>query len=101
MVDRREPTPLRASLDRVVQGLGRAPLDVTSRVRELWPELVGDDLGPHASVVDVRGTELIVAVDDPAVASELRWRSAALVAGLSEALGDGVVTSVSVRIGRR
>jgi len=38
-----------------------------------WPEVVGEGLASRIKAVAVRGSELLVSVDDPAWASQISW----------------------------
>lgn len=79
------------SIDRVLPG-GRAFTTLVQR----WPELVGDNLANHARPSALHATTLVVAVDDPAWATQLRYLETDLVARCAEALGSGVVSDVRV-----
>ncbi|MEO5838148.1 MAG: DUF721 domain-containing protein [Acidimicrobiales bacterium] len=68
-----EPAPLGAALDRVL-GYLRAPAARTVKtVFTEWPALAGPQLAAHAQPIALRDGELLVEVDDPAWASQLRW----------------------------
>lgn len=83
-----EPAPIATSLDRVLRSL-RAPAARTVKtVFTEWPELAGPGLAAHAHPVALRDGELVVEVDDPAWASQLRWLEPELRARL-EALPGG------------
>jgi hypothetical protein len=88
-----DPGPRRVgeSLDRVVPG-GRA---FTTLVRQ-WSTIVGDNLANHVRPSALHASTLVVAVDDPAWASQLKYLETDLVARCTEALGEGVVTEIRV-----
>ena len=61
------------SLDRVL-GYLRAPAARTVKtVFTEWPALAGPQVAAHAQPIALRDGELLVEVDDPAWASQLRW----------------------------
>jgi len=86
-----EPRRIGEGLDRVLPG-GRAFTTLVQR----WEELVGDNLASHARPSALHATTLVVAVEDPAWATQLRYLEGDLVARCDEALGAGVVTDVRV-----
>ena len=86
-----EPRRIGEGLERVLPG-GRAFTTLVER----WSDLVGDNLASHARPSALHATTLVVAVDDPAWATQLRYLGSDLVARCSEALGAGVVTEVRI-----
>jgi predicted nucleic acid-binding Zn ribbon protein len=83
-----EPAPIAASLDRVLRSLHAPAARTVKTVFTEWPELAGPGLAAHAQPIALRDGELVVEVDDPAWASQLRWLEPELRARL-EALPDG------------
>jgi predicted nucleic acid-binding Zn ribbon protein len=63
-----------------------------------WDGMVGGQLAAHARPVRLRGTTLVVAVDDPGWATQVRWMSQELLERLTAGLGAGVVTELEVRV---
>jgi len=92
------PRPLTDGLDRVLRGLGAPPVDVLTRIFAAWPELVGDAVADAARPVRLDDGRLVVAVDDPVWASQLRWMSTELVERIAATIGAGHVTAVDVRV---
>jgi predicted nucleic acid-binding Zn ribbon protein len=88
-----EPRAVGDSLDRVASSLGLAPA-LLSR----WPELVGEGLAERTRPRSLRDGTLVVAVDDPAWATQLRWLEADLVTRLADVLGPGRVQRIEVRV---
>ena len=88
-----DPGPRRMgeSLDRVVPG-GRA---FTTLLKH-WPALVGDNLANHVRPSALHGSTLVIAVDDPAWATQLKYLETDLVARCAEAVGAGLVTEIRV-----
>ena len=85
-------------LDTVVRRLGvrggAASVDVFTR----WEEAVGAAVASHARPLSLRGTTLVVGVDGPAYATQLRMLTPQLLARLAEMTGPGSVEAVEVRV---
>jgi predicted nucleic acid-binding Zn ribbon protein len=62
-----------------------------------WAEAVGDAVAAHVKPIKLDGTKLIVEVDDPAWATQLRFLETALKQRLLEVAGANVET-VEVRV---
>jgi predicted nucleic acid-binding Zn ribbon protein len=92
------PQPLAVGLDRVMASLGSAPVATVSAVFDRWPSIVGTAIAGAAEPVALEGATLVVRVRDGGWASQLRWMERELVAKLDEALGDGVVERLEVRV---
>ena len=95
-----DPVPLRESIDRVLAGLGAPTVDHIRTIHDRWDELVGTGVAVHAQPASIEHGRLLVIVDDPAWASQLRWTEADLVRRLEAVLGAEVVTSVVTRVRR-
>ena len=93
-----EPAPIGASLDRVARRLGVGRASTLPAVFERWSELVGEGVGARTRPRALRGTTLVVAVDDPSWATQLRWLEADLVARIGAELGPGVVTALELLV---
>jgi predicted nucleic acid-binding Zn ribbon protein len=65
-----------------------------------WREAVGDVVADHAKPVSLEAGRLLVEVDDPGWATQLRYLESTLVEQLAAVLGTGVVTRVNVRVRR-
>ena len=94
----REPRKVGESLDRVASSLGVPHASTLSGVFASWAELVGEAVATRSRPVSLRDGTLVVAVDDPAWATQLRWLEADLVARLVEVLGEGEVARIEVRV---
>ena len=94
------PRPVAESLDRLMASLGGPRASALTTVFSSWGELVGDTVAAHASPRSLRRGVLVVAVDEPAWATSLRWLEADLLARMAEVVGDGVVTAIEVRVRR-
>lgn len=92
------PRRLREALDHVASRLKVPRSQVLRMVFETWEELVGSVMAAHASPVRLVEGELVVAVDDPAWSTEMRFFSAELIGRINAAAGEEAVTSLTVRV---
>lgn len=95
--DGREPARVGDGLDRLMHQLGGPAADTVTALFSSWRELVGEQIAAHTSPISLRDGTLVVAVDDPAWGSQLRWLESDLTAQLTSALGEPV-TAVEVRV---
>jgi predicted nucleic acid-binding Zn ribbon protein len=93
-----EPRRVGDSLDRVASAMGVPSASTLSGLFASWPELVGESVAQHARPASLRDGTLVVAVDEPAWATQLRWLEADLVARIGDALGPGRVARIEVRV---
>jgi predicted nucleic acid-binding Zn ribbon protein len=93
-----DPRLIGDNLDRVLQGLGAPSVRAIRTVFSAWGDLVGSDVSGHCRPASLDGGVLLVAVDEPAWATRLRYSEQALLARIAEELGEGVVTRVDVRV---
>jgi hypothetical protein len=95
------PTRVGDALDRVLKRLG-VPSTVSGVevVFERWPEVVGEAMASRTRPVSIDGEALIVACDEPAVATHVRFLEPQLVARLGELAGERRITRVEVRVER-
>jgi predicted nucleic acid-binding Zn ribbon protein len=91
-----EPRAVADSLDRVARRLGVGRAATLPAVFDRWAELVGEGVAARAVPRSLRGTTLVVAVDDPSWATQLRWLEADLVARIGAQVGAGVVTALEL-----
>ena len=92
-----EPRRLGASLDGVVRSLGGPGADALVALFARWPEIAGA-AAAHSRPVGMAGTTLVVAVDQPAHATELRYHATELLARACEVAGPGVAERLEVRV---
>ena len=96
----RGPRRVGESLDRVTGALGVSSSSTLQIVFSRWAELVGEVLAAHATPASLGEGTLVVRVDDPAWATQLRWFQADLLTRLGAAIGPGEVTGIEVRVAR-
>jgi len=96
-----EPKAISDALDHLL-GTMRAPSsDVLSAVFGRWEEIVGPDLAAHCRPTAIDGDVVVVAVDDPAWAAELRWLHSEVVQRVSEITETTRITDIRVRVEHR
>ena len=98
MRKRSGPRRLEEALDQVTSGLKAPRAQVLRMVFEAWEELVGSVMAAHSSPVRLVDGELVVAVDDPAWATEMKFFSGELVDRINAAANEEAVVSVTVRV---
>jgi predicted nucleic acid-binding Zn ribbon protein len=94
----REPKKLSELLDRTAKRLGGPSTGTSSTVFSRWEEVVGADIAGHARPVSLHGGTLLLAVDHPAWATELRYMTSDLLTRISEATGRSEVTEIHIRV---
>ena len=93
-----EPAPLGSTLDRVVGHLGGPSADALTRLYRNWDDLAGARLAPHSRPLSLRGGVLVIAVDDPAWATQVRFLAPTLLERFRDGLGGAEVTEVEVKV---
>jgi len=96
-----EPVPLAHGIDRIVRSLRGTSASGQVAVMGRWEEAVGEVVAAHARPVALDRGQLVVEVDDPAWATQLRFLERTVMGRLDELVGPGVVTQVVVRVRRR
>ena len=92
------PEPLGRSLDRVLRGLGAPEASGVHLVFDRWSEVVGEALAARTRPLRIEGQRLVLAVDEPAMATHVRFLQAELLARLAELLGPDRVTAIDLRV---
>jgi predicted nucleic acid-binding Zn ribbon protein len=92
-----DPRPLTDGLDRVLRALRGGDTRSTSTVFGRWEDIVGSDIAAHARPLKLSDGVLVVEVDEPAWATQLRFLEADLVARLADT-GGLSVSRVEVRV---
>ena len=108
----RDPVPIGESLNSVVRSLRNEPADSASPsqmasqmatqmggVFGRWAEAVGDAVANHVKPVKLDGTTLVVEVDDPAWATQLRFLETTLKQRLLEVAG-ATIDTIEARVRR-
>jgi predicted nucleic acid-binding Zn ribbon protein len=87
------------SLDRVTRSIGVPLSAVLAPVFSGWEEIVGAEIAGHARPRSLRDGVLVVVVDQPAWAAQLRFLTSDLLRRLEVAVGPGQVTEIQLRVG--
>jgi predicted nucleic acid-binding Zn ribbon protein len=108
----RDPVPIGDSLNSFVRSLrndasdsgssGQMDSQMASQMGGVfgrWAEAVGDAVAAHVKPIKLDGTKLIVEVDDPAWATQLRFLETTLTQRLLEVAGATVET-IEARVRR-
>jgi hypothetical protein len=95
------PQPIGTALDAVMRGLGAPEASGVHLVFDRWSEVVGEALAARTRPLRMDGQRLVLAVDEPAIATHVRFLQAELLARLEELLGPGRVTALDLRVGRK
>ena len=93
-----DPRRLEESLNRVADSLGAPKPGVLGTVFSRWNAAVGPAVAAHARPVSLSGDVLVVAVDEPAWATQLRFLEADVLARLEQAAGEPVAARIEVRV---
>lgn len=95
-----EPEPLAHSLDRVVRHLGGSSAEAVGGLFGRWLDIVGERIAQHATPSAVRDGTLVVTVDDPAWATQLRFLEAEILGRVRDALDLDGLERLEVRVRR-
>jgi predicted nucleic acid-binding Zn ribbon protein len=95
----RDPIPLSQSLDALMRSLSGGPRSVVAGVFGRWDEAVGDAVARHAQPVKVERGRLLVEVDEPGWATQLRFLEHDILERLRQ-LEVHEVTGLEVRVRR-
>jgi predicted nucleic acid-binding Zn ribbon protein len=94
----REPRAVGEFLAGTTRRLGFPDAGVLGAVFTRWDELVGPDVASHARPRSLRDGVLLVEVDQPAWAVQLRYLSAEVLARVEAAAGPGGVSELQIRV---
>ncbi|MGI8793977.1 MAG: DciA family protein [Acidimicrobiales bacterium] len=97
----RGPRRVGEGLDAVARRLGVPSADALGTVFSSWGEIVGSHIEGHAKPVGLADGVLTVVVDEPGWATQVRFLTSQILRALADAVGDGVVGSIEVRVGRQ
>jgi hypothetical protein len=93
------PQRIGAALDVVMRGLGAPEASGVHLVFDRWSEVVGENLAARTRPLRIERDHLVLAVDEPAIATHVRFLQGELLARLAELLGPGRVTAIDLRVG--
>jgi predicted nucleic acid-binding Zn ribbon protein len=90
---------LAEELDALLQRLGSESTMVVAGVFGNWSELVGDTVAQHASPIKLESGRLLVEVDEPAWATQMRFLESEIIKKLSASTGN-TINGIDVRVKR-
>jgi predicted nucleic acid-binding Zn ribbon protein len=93
------PRAISSSLESVLRRFRRGDLVGVAALDQRWVELLGDEVAGHSRPVALRHASLVVLVDQPAWATQVRLRAGARLAELAAAAGQPI-EQIEVRVGR-
>lgn len=91
-----DPRPLSDSLDRVAASLGVPKATTLTSVFTAWESVVGESLAAHTRPQSLVEGVLVVAVEEPAWATQLRWLESDLLGRLGGVAGADAVRRIEV-----
>jgi predicted nucleic acid-binding Zn ribbon protein len=83
----------------VLRHLGVPDTSTLPSLADAWADLVGPAVAGHTEPVTLRHGTLVVRVDDPAWAAQVRWMEAQLLEQLRIAPTFATVERIEVRVG--
>jgi hypothetical protein len=95
------PQQIGAGLDRVLKGLGAPEASGVTLLFDRWEEVVGEGMAARTRPLRLDAGRLVLAVDEPAVATHVRYLEPQLLQRLAELLGEGRITGIDLRVGRK
>jgi predicted nucleic acid-binding Zn ribbon protein len=93
-----DPRPVADSLDRVTRALGAPQARFLATLFSRWEALVGPEIAQHAEPRSVRDGVLVLMVDQPAWATQLRYLVPELLARIRAGVSQSGVTEVQIRV---
>jgi predicted nucleic acid-binding Zn ribbon protein len=94
----REPRRVGESLEGTARRLGAPGVGVLGAIFAHWDELVGPEVAAHTRPRTFRDGVLVVEVDEPAWATQLRYLSADVLVRVRQAAGPGGVRELQIRV---
>ncbi|NNC40879.1 MAG: DUF721 domain-containing protein [Acidimicrobiia bacterium] len=92
--------PIGDMLTPFLERLGLARPDTAARLGTEWAELAGEPWATDTRPAGLNSGELVVEVRSAATVSVLRYRTGELLERLDEALGEGTVEVIRLRVAR-
>jgi predicted nucleic acid-binding Zn ribbon protein len=94
----RPPRLVRESLDSLARRLGTADPPLLTAVFAQWEDLVGPAVAAHARPLSLARRVLVVGVDHPGWATQLRYLAPELLDRLAAGAGPGQIERVEVKV---
>jgi len=90
---------LTEQLDLLLRRLGSESTSVVSGVFDDWYQLVGDAVAKHVTPIKLEAGRLLVEVDEPAWATQMRFLESEIISKLSHHTGN-TISGIDVRVKR-
>ena len=90
---------LAGALDAILDRLGAETTTAITGVFGEWPKIVGEQVAQHVTPIKLERGRLIVEIDDPSWATQMRFLEPQLVEKLNTAT-TSTITSIEVRVKR-
>ena len=90
--------PVRSGIERVLRHLDAPTVDAIGVVFDDWAGVVGERIAANTRPVSLGDGRLVLAVVDPAWASQLMWLERELLDAIAARVGPGVVIAVDVKV---
>lgn len=97
--DNSQDSLLAEPLDALLRRLGSESSAVVAGVFSDWHDLVGDTVAQHASPIKIESGRLLVEVDEPAWATQMRFLESEIIIRLSASTGN-TINGIDVRVKR-
>jgi predicted nucleic acid-binding Zn ribbon protein len=96
----RDLEPVAGDVEALLRRLGMPRMVDLDRLVSEWDTLAGEPFSTMARPAGYSNGELLVEVVDGAAASLLKYRVGVLLDRLRQHLGDGIVDSIRIRVGK-
>jgi predicted nucleic acid-binding Zn ribbon protein len=96
----RDLEPVAGDVEALLRRLGMPRMVDLDRLVSEWDTLAGEPFSTMAQPAGYSNGELLVEVVDGAAASLLKYRVGVLLDRLRQHLGDGIVDSIRIRVGK-
>ncbi len=93
-----DPRPVAESLDRVARALGAPQARSLATLFSRWEAVVGPEIAQHTEPRSVRDGVLVLVVDQPAWAAQLRYLVPELLARIRAGVPHSEVAEVQIRV---
>ena len=99
-VDWEPPVSVTEALDEVLRTLRAPSTRQLSGVFQRWADAVGPTVAAHTTPVSLERGRLVVEVDEPGWATQLRYLEQDLLRRIAAVAGPGTVTAIDLRVAR-
>jgi predicted nucleic acid-binding Zn ribbon protein len=96
--EKREPRRVGESIERLAGRLGAPSVPALKVVFGHWAEVVGPAIAEHATPVSLTDGVLVVMVDEPGWATQLKFLTPEVIRNLEAQIGSGAIERVEVRV---